>query len=256
MTKLLIINADDFGHDIDSFNATVELFRKGILTSATIMTGKKATKNAIDFAKQNQKYFSFGLHFNIVDNHDPLYVRMNNSLINKQGKFKVSNKQRIDALLFRLKKRDIQKELSLQLENLLDNGIRISHIDSHGHLHKFPQILFAIKHTLSNHKINIVRRPQNIFIQNNTVKKYENMIFGYFFKPFKTTDYFFMLDKHNKREWLKIFLGKLRVGLTELGIHPGYKDMWRNLETQPFLRINFKKTLNDLKIRLINYSSF
>ena len=140
MKKFLIINADDFGYDMDSFNATVELFRRGILTSATIMTGKKATPNAIEFAKQNQKYFSFGLHFNIVDNHDPLYTNINNSLINRQGKFKVSNQQRIDALLFRLKKWDIQKELSLQLKNLLDNGIRISHIDSHGHLHKFPQI--------------------------------------------------------------------------------------------------------------------
>jgi predicted glycoside hydrolase/deacetylase ChbG (UPF0249 family) len=256
MKKFLIINADDFGHDMDSFNATIELFGKGILTSATIMTGKNATKNAIDFAKQNQKYFSFGLHFNIVDNHDPLYASINNSLINKQGKFKVSNKQRIDALLFRLKKWDIQKELSLQLENLLDYGIRISHIDSHGHLHKFPQILLAIKQTLSSYKINIIRRPQNVFIQKNMIKRFENLIFGRFFKPFKTTDYFFMLDKHNEKEWLKIFLGKLSIGLTELGIHPGYKDMWRNFETQPFLQMNFKKALDDLKIQLLNYDSF
>ena len=256
MNKFLIINADDFGHDMDSFNATVELFKKGILTSATIMTGKNATQNAIEFAKQNQKYFSFGLHFNIVDNHDPIYTNTNNSLINKQGKFKVSNKQRIDALLFRLKKYDIQKELSLQLEYLLNNGIKISHIDSHGHMHKFPQIILAIKHTLSNYKINIVRRPQNIFIQKNMIKKFENVIFYIFFKAFKTTDYFFMLNKHNEKKWLKKFLGQLKYGSTEIGIHPGYKDMWRNIETQPFLQMDFKKTLADFKIQLLNYYGF
>ncbi|MCD6565655.1 MAG: ChbG/HpnK family deacetylase, partial [Bacteroidales bacterium] len=123
MHKILIINADDFGWDADTVNTTINLFENSILSSASIMTGRNGSKQAIDFALKNQHKFSFGLHFNIVDNHIPYNPIQTNSLLNSELTFKLSNQQRWDALLFRLKYIDIQKEFEYQLLQLLNNGI-------------------------------------------------------------------------------------------------------------------------------------
>ena len=114
MHKILIINADDFGWDADTVDTTINLFENSILTSASIMTGRSGSRQAIDFAHKNQHKFSFGLHFNIVDNHVPFNPREINSLLNSELTFKLSNQQRLDGLLFRLKQVDIQKEFEYQ----------------------------------------------------------------------------------------------------------------------------------------------
>ncbi|MGZ3240173.1 MAG: ChbG/HpnK family deacetylase, partial [Burkholderiaceae bacterium] len=48
--KQLIINADDFGWDIDSCKATIDCMETGSVTSATIMTGRPATDMACEYA--------------------------------------------------------------------------------------------------------------------------------------------------------------------------------------------------------------
>jgi len=69
--KGVIINADDFGYDDDTFRATVALSDAGLLTSATILAGRPATAEACAYARENRDRFSFGLHFNIVEGWRP-----------------------------------------------------------------------------------------------------------------------------------------------------------------------------------------
>jgi len=252
MKKYLILNSDDFGWNDDTFQTTIELFEKNIISSATIMTGREATRKAIEFATHNQKRFSFGLHFNIVDGHEAL-LKNNNSLTNNIGKFKSSNTQRINALCFKLRKVDIQNEFKLQLKNLFDAGIKVSHVDSHGHLHKFPQILFSIKPILEQYKIKIIRRPQNLFLKKRLISRIENMFFNSFFGFIKQTDYFFMLEEHKEINWLELIIKNIRSGITEIGIHPGTEEPWRKIETVPFLKNDFHKLLNVHNIKLVNH---
>lgn len=147
--KKLIINADDFGLDEDSFKSTVLLFEKKILSSATIMTDMPYTNEAIQFAIEKQDQFSFGLHFNIVDDHSA-YYGSNSLTIENSNKFKSSNEQRKSALLYKLNSIDIQEEFECQITSLLKAGVKVSHIDSHGYLHKFTQIINAIKPIIKN----------------------------------------------------------------------------------------------------------
>ena len=57
----LILNADDFGYDDDTVEATIECFRASALTSATIMLGMPATPGALEFARENPE-LDFGVH--------------------------------------------------------------------------------------------------------------------------------------------------------------------------------------------------
>lgn len=55
--RSLIINADDFGLDYETCAMTIDCFEAGLLTSATIMVGCEASKQAYDYARQNRKRF-------------------------------------------------------------------------------------------------------------------------------------------------------------------------------------------------------
>jgi chitin disaccharide deacetylase len=254
MHKILIINADDFGWDADTVDTTINLFENSILTSASIMTGRSGSRQAIDFARKNQHKFSFGLHFNIVDNHVPFNPREINSLLNSELTFKLSNQQRLDGLVFRLKQVDIQKEFEYQILQLLNNSINISHIDSHGHLHKIPQILLAIKPIMKKYNITTIRIPQNIYQTKYIHKRMMNLLFSLFFYNTKHVDNFFMLENHNDMNWFSFFIKNIKSGITELGIHPGTSDKWRNIETKPFLNKKIASELLKNNIQIANYN--
>jgi len=250
--KQVIINADDFGWDEETTDLTIELLEKGLLTSATIMTDRPSSEKAIDYAKQHGKSFSFGLHFNLVDHHIPCSDTPS-SLIDESGKLKMSNHQRKDALLWKLNAKEIQKEFECQLTQLLDAGVEVSHIDSHGHLHKFPQIVMAIKPVMKKYGIRTIRIPQNVFPSDSKKKIVINNLFRLFFFGMVTTDHFYMLENHEDENWIDNFFSKLPEGLTELGVHPGRTDHWRDIETQPFLDGSMANALRHNGIELVNF---
>ena len=97
--KGLIVNADDFGWDVDTVASTINLFEARAISSATIMVGRLATESAIEYAVRSQNRFSIGLHFNIVDGLIPATGNARNSLTGEDGTFRVSNSQRIRAIM-------------------------------------------------------------------------------------------------------------------------------------------------------------
>lgn len=132
---MIIFNADDFGlTDIDT-KRILSSFEKGIVKSTTI---------AANFVKERDlkrlqqfKDISTGLHFNLVEGK----ALGNYKTLTKNSQF-LSKKELIKKLFLNLvDKSEIEKELSLQIEYLLDNGVKISHIDSHQNMHYLPQVL-------------------------------------------------------------------------------------------------------------------
>jgi predicted glycoside hydrolase/deacetylase ChbG (UPF0249 family) len=255
MSKALIINADDFGYDDDTVTTTINLFNNGLITSATIMTDMPGTGRAVNYAVEHQHMYSFGLHFNIVDGHLPCEPKVSTLLDRNEVGFKKSNLQRIDSLLWRLNKSDIQKEFIYQLSVLFDLGLKVSHIDSHGHLHKFPQILDAIRPIMKKYGINTIRIPQNYYQVHNFRKALFNYVFKFSFHGLATTDKFFMLENHLDNKWFDFFIKNMKNGVTELGIHPGTVEDWRLVETKPFFETSIKSKINNYGIDLINYNS-
>lgn len=253
--KNLIINADDFGYDEDTTNHTINLFERQVISSATIMTSHPFTDKAIDYAKNNIHRFSFGLHFNIVDGHHPLSKNCT-SLTNNINIFEKSNLQRIKALTFRINPEDVAAELHAQLSYLFERGLKVTHVDSHGHMHKFPNVIKSMMPVLKKFHIDRVRCPQNMYQKINISRFIINTYCEYYFKSIKHPSNSFFLSDHADRNWLVDFLNKLPNGITELGIHPGGVEKWRHAETAPFLADSIFDILSFNNIKLISYSEF
>jgi predicted glycoside hydrolase/deacetylase ChbG (UPF0249 family) len=248
--KQLIINADDFGWDDDTVDATIELIERGWITSATIMTGCPATEKALNYAKRKGKSVSFGLHFNIVDGHQPLNP-VPNSLVNANGQFRGSYHQRIAALAGFTKAVDIANELRAQLSILRQAGVPISHVDSHGHLHKYPVVARAMVPVLKEFDIKKMRRAQDTY----TRRSISDIIDGYcawrFPTAVTTTDHYYALD-HITKEWFERLREALKPGITELSVHPGRSEEWRRSECAPLLQRD-AGNIRVLGIDLITY---
>jgi chitin disaccharide deacetylase len=250
----LIINADDFGWDEDTTQVTIELLENRLLTSATIMANRPCSALALEYARENQNDFSFGLHFNIVDGDKPLSTYDTYSLVDDAGLFKPANMQILNALFCNLNVKDIQAEFEHQLNVLLEYGIMVSHIDSHGHLHKLPLIAMAIKPIMNKYNIKRIRRPQNIFCGISQSKNIVNNAYTIFIRSLYYTDYFYMLRDHDNIDWFNDFFSNLKPGTTELGIHPGKIEPWRAVETTPLSNGLNKTILLHKGITLINYN--
>jgi hypothetical protein len=247
--RRLIINADDFGWDDDTVDATCELIGRGIITSATIMTGMPATGRALAFARAHPQT-SFGLHFNIVDGHRPESGE-GRALAGRNG-FHPSHRQRIFGLAGLLSAKAIQAELVAQLDILVAAGLKVSHVDSHGHLHKMPAIARAMKPVLAEFGIERMRRSENLYVRRSVFDVIDR-IAEESTRGLLATDYFATVPAAPE-DWGTVLLDRLPEGMTELGVHPGNAEPWRRRETAP-LRALTPEGLAERRIMLHTYAA-
>ena len=253
----IILHADDFGYNKETTETTIECFERGALTSATIMANCEATDLAIEYAKKHPE-FSWGVHLTYVDGLKPVSKDCL-SLVDKDGLFFNSNYTRKRALTLSLKQTDIVNETISQIKVLKNAGIEVSHLDSHGHLHKFPSFLFAIKKAAEECNIKRVRGVQNIFIneQKRGIIGVLNDLFRiYIKKNHKSTDYFYMAANSFDTNWADAIISKImnisNEKTIEVGIHPGKTEDWRINEFNDI--IDFAIKLRDTHHKIINWN--
>lgn len=236
----VILHADDFGYDSDTTQATIELFESGALTSATIMPTMPAAEEAIAYAATH-KQFSFGVHLTYVDGLKPALRKESSSLLDTNGLFYPSNEVRKNAIKLALKKEDIVEESLAQIEIVRKGGVELSHLDSHGHLHKFPSFLLAWSEIKKRSGTERVRRVQNVFLQKPTLSPTTilNRCFDWrIAHTCRTTDYFYMSANNMETDWADALLEQMerlpQNSIIEVGVHPGHADTederWRIAE--------------------------
>jgi len=232
----IILHADDFGYDKDTTEATIELLESGALTSATIMANMPCTKEACEYAAKHPE-LSFGVHLTYVDGLEPCTTNIP-TLVDAGGKFFPSNDVRKLALMFKLKKLDIVCESLAQIKILTDADVKVSHLDSHGHLHKFPSFLLALNDITQQSGVKKVRMVQNMFLSQpkTTPATILNSFFAaYIARRFKSTDYFYMSANSMDTHWSDALLEHLdklsQNAIVEVGVHPGINskgdEAWR-----------------------------
>jgi hypothetical protein len=235
----IITNADDFGMDDDTVKATIECLDSGALTGATIMPNMPASGAAIEYARAHPE-MSFGVHLTYITDTveaplcDPATIP---TLAAPDGKFFGSQHVRVSALRGRVNVEDIQRETTAQLQRLIDHGVRISHVDSHGHLHKFKPFRIALQNVLPRFGITRVRNVQDVYLRRPL--KSPTYWLGHWWRrgimrSFKTTDHFFMpTSTAADTSWPNQLLGRMRGdGSMEVGVHPGRAEPWRDVERQ------------------------
>jgi predicted glycoside hydrolase/deacetylase ChbG (UPF0249 family) len=130
---------------------------------------------------------------------------------------------------------EIEREMTAQLAFLRDCQVPISHVDSHGHLHKFGPFVKVLEKVLPKFGIQRVRTAQNVYMRKPL--KSPTFWIGPFWRRrimdrFITTDHFFMptcmSDAHSMQGWMP----PVTNGTIEVGGHPGYGEQWRQAERQ------------------------
>lgn len=234
--KSVIINADDFGLDDETVDWTIKGFETGKITSATIMAGMSATTRAVEYAKAHPQ-FSFGVHLYLVDEKSMSDSAKIPSMIDpKTGKLWTTRQFIIRNFLGLVKVADIKTEMKTQIESLKVQGLKISHVDGHGHNHRLPQSIKALKELHAEGVIgDKVRRCQNLYFGKPGLLG--KLINGPMQKrldgAFRMTDHFLMTAGRTQNEkWFSRSLANLSEGITEIGIHPGKAEEWRRIDCE------------------------
>lgn len=232
----LIINADDFGLSEKTNFEIIKSYRHGLLRSASLMANGNSFDHAVRMLSDNPG-LDIGVHLTLVterpllepDNVKSLLII--NGLLNKSGvKF---------AKKYFLKKIDlfeVESECSAQIEKILANGIKPTHIDSHQHVHILPDIFRIVTDLAIKYNIPFIRLPKEDF-QNYMLR--DPRFYGRIFQMFLlnilcsrqkrndllSVDHFagFYFGGHlNKNNILRIINNLPSDGVCELMCHPGF----------------------------------
>ncbi len=190
MTRILIVNADDFGRSDGVNRGVIQAHEKGIVTSASLMVRYAAAADAAEYGRHRPQ-LSLGLH---VDLGEWLYQDGTWTAVYELDQFEDEVERQLDA--FRsLVRRDP------------------THLDSHQHLHREEPVRSIMLAT--SQRLGVPLRSFSPWVQ----------YCGSFYGQTGTGE---PLPSAIGVEALVTILRGLPEGVTELGCHPGYADDLRS----------------------------
>ena len=127
--KKIIINADDFGLTIGCSLGIIKAMKEGLVTDTTVMINMPHAQESIRLAKENN-IDSLGLHLNLTYGKPLSDINKVLSLVDEKGNFKKYNDITNYGIL-----EEMKHELNMQVDAFMKTGIKLTHIDSHHHIH-------------------------------------------------------------------------------------------------------------------------
>lgn len=158
MSKRLIVNADDFGLTSSVTRGIVEGYRRGIVTSASLMASGEAFEEACELAQENPG-LDLGVHLTLDEEGTVLSRNHIPSLLGPDGRFHSRTKVIQFLLTGHLNLVEVEREWSAQIERCLKKTSAISHLDSHGHIHTFPSLAELAEKLRAAYAIPFLRKP-------------------------------------------------------------------------------------------------
>jgi chitin disaccharide deacetylase len=156
--KQLIVNADDWGLTRGVNRGILRAFQHGIVTSTSLMVTGSAFEDAVALAR-NFPELDVGLHLALVEERAVLGREMLPTLVDELGRFPRTNGEFLKrALLGSIRWDEVEHEIVAQIERFQDTGLRLSHLDSHQHLHMFPSVFQIVAR--------LTRGMDNVWIRN------------------------------------------------------------------------------------------
>ena len=242
----LIFNADDFGISQGVNEAIFKAHTQGVLNSTSIMITLKYVPQALELAKQMPD-LNIGLHANLTNENSVLKQNEIPLLVDENGKFKHGFVNlAVLSLLHPIElKNQAKKEIKAQIEKAIACGIKLTHLDSHRHIHMIPAIFKACMELAEEYNI-----PRLRFVNENpiaTIKQTSSkewltdggliknlvliscaiankVLFG-----FKSDTYFYSIVNTCKitRDKLNAYKVPSHYKAVEIGIHPGLPEIDR-----------------------------
>jgi len=267
--KYLIVTADDLGLAKSINDGIVTACKEGIVTAVSVIPTGEAIQDALEAVKA-LPFRDAGAHLSLSET---------NPLLDTSKFYKSHNGLFFDILSGRADLGDIYSELKAQLEVLKRSGLKITHINSHEHIHMMPKILDIFIRLAKEYDVQAIRFPRGDrpAAGSSIVEYYKKAVLGHFASNMrkdlgetglKYTDYFFgLLDAGSLDiDKIKIVLGLLKDGVTEFVTHPGFlgpkvlnRYSWHTGgETELFALTDnrIKAAIKENGVELITYEKF
>jgi predicted glycoside hydrolase/deacetylase ChbG (UPF0249 family) len=288
MTKKLIVNADGFGFTFGNNRGILETLEVGIVKSISTNVNFPAVKE-IHKVAENHPSVSIGIHLDLTVGKPVSNPTDIPSLIGKNGEFYPQNEFGKRLLLRQIKRDDIERELSAQIEKLLDMQIKITHWDSHGNQHLNPGFFYPAVKITKKYGIERMRTHRHYLL---TIEHNRKMVISKYY--LKHLDQFIVhsferylnwvarrrgmrmadriispgrinkMRKFHRETWENLFR-TLPEGVSEIYCHPGYPDdclrkyaiyvEQRDIERQLLLDPSLLKLAQDCGVELINFNN-
>lgn len=223
--KNLIITADDLGLTRSVNEGISKAVREGVVTSVSVIPTGEAFKDAVQVIK-DLSLKEIGAHLSLSETK-PLFseTRFNKNHMSLFFKYHLKI----------ISAEQIYKELRAQIESLKTIGVKITHVNSHEHIHMIPGILGIFIRLAEEYGIPAIRYPRGDRQARTTSvsQMYRSALLKYYSdgmldalkkSKLKYTDYFFgLLDAGKIEEDSLIRLVKsVKEGSTEIVCHPGF----------------------------------
>ncbi len=243
MPARLILNADDFGLTPGINRAIAELHSAGALTSATLMANGPAFDDAIRIAR-GQPTLGIGCHIVLTDGVPLSPPETIPTLLGPDRRsFRASLTDFFAAVLIgKVSAADIAREAHAQITRIQQQGIPLTHIDTHKHTHILTRVARPLLAVAERAGITAIRNPfeprWSIALGKSRILRRLQLRSLYFLQPrflalpqirsgsVRTTDGTLGISATGNLNptTLRAILDSMPGGTWELVCHPGYND--------------------------------
>lgn len=160
MPVRLILHADDFGLTPGINQSIIELFQAGALCSASLMATALFAAEAVHLASENPG-LGVGCHLTFVDGVPASPPELIPTLLGADGKsFRRSMVDFSQAVLRgTVRAAEIASETRAQIQRLQRMGLHVTHVDTHKHVHVFPEVARTVLDIATQCGVFAVRNP-------------------------------------------------------------------------------------------------
>ena len=155
--RRVIITADDFGLAVPVNEAVEQAYRRGVLTSTSLLVTGAAASDAVERARRNPG-LRVGLHLAVCEGQPALPAARLRGLLNARGQLRAP----LIALLQWLlpwHRAALEAEIRAQFALFEATGLPLDHVNGHNHMQLHPVVLPILLRVAREHGLPPVRLP-------------------------------------------------------------------------------------------------
>ena len=240
VAKVLIINADDFGYCPRRNAAIIDLFRRQVISSTSLLVNGDYACEARALAVMNR--VPIGLHLNLTEGR-PITSDLNHvrSLVDAYGMMhgKIGLRNAIDQGSIDMTHVEYEIEMQFhQYRQWIPDGDYPMHVDGHQHTHVHPMLVECIARQARRFGVNYIRAPFDpaILATSSPVPFYRTVVeqtrsartvfdrYGLRYPPYfiGLTTMGREMTYDNLERCFQMFTSDETSNIAELMCHPGY----------------------------------
>jgi len=237
--KRLIITGDDFGLSLAVNEAIEEAHREGVLSTASLMVGAKASADAMERARRLPT-LRVGLHIVLVEGSPVLPTQEVPDLVDERGWFSSHLIRAGINFFFRPKvRRQLEAEIRAQFQAFQGTGLPMDHVNTHHHIHLHPTVSGILLKVGKEYGLRAIRLPYEPLIPSWRASRkafFQRLTTWLFLLPWITflrkrlkhenvhsNQFLFGMNDSSRMDLdlFLCFLQHLPQGVTEIYFHPG-----------------------------------